>query len=366
VTADVQVLVVGAGPAGLAAAIELADRGVDTLVIERRAPDGSDHPRATAISRRTMATLRRWGLEDAVHRAGFAADYAMSIRPSLVEREVKRIPLPDHVWACAQDHLAPIITNRAIAAGATVRFHAELEGLAMHADGVTATVNALPAGGSEIVRAQFVIGADGAHGVVRRLAGVGMARRGDFGDWLSILFHAPVRDYVDSPPCVVYGIGDPSSFEIAHRHDHRGIVTPTDAADRWIRGLKWHPEAGEQLSDYTEARCTSIVRDAVGVANLPVTVAHVQPFRMTAGMADTFRTGRVVLAGDAAHVFPPSTGMGMNLAIEDGIALGVSLADVLAGNDPGPLETYETARRDAAMQFLAQDLSEPPLADVPV
>jgi putative polyketide hydroxylase len=345
---ETPVLVVGSGPAGLAAGIELADRGIAPLLVERRASDAANHPRATAISRDGMEMFSRWGLERQVREAGFAADYAMSIRPSLRETEVARVPFPDHVWACAQDHLEPILRARAVAAGACIAYNTELVALRADAARVTATVRDTATGIEKTISARFLVGADGAHGAARRLAGIGQSRRADFGEFMSILFHAPVRDYVANPPCLVYGIGDPSTS---------GVVVPTDGHDRWIRGLKLHPEAGEGRSSYPDDRCIEIVREAVGVPDLPVTIEHVQPFQMAAALADSFRAGRVVLAGDAAHVFPPTSGMGMNLALADGIALGAQLAQLIQRRGAAPdLDAYEAERRGVVTPYLAEDL----------
>jgi 2-polyprenyl-6-methoxyphenol hydroxylase-like FAD-dependent oxidoreductase len=342
------VLIVGAGPAGLATAVELADRGIEVLVVDRR-PDSSDHPRATALTAETMDTLRRWGVESEVHRAGFPSEHAMSIRPCLVGPELVLVPFPDHVWTCAQDRLEPIIAERARTAGAVTRYGCEVVHTQAGEDGVVATVEGLDGRPSTNVRARYLVGADGAHSAVRQENGILMTRIQEFGSWLSILFHAPLREFTGPSPCMVYGIGDPSTG---------GVISPTDATDRWIRGIGWFPERGERLVDYDTSRCIDIVRSAVGVEDLPVAIADVRAFRMVAGIADRYVAGRVAVAGDAAHVVTPSTGMGLNLALHDGVALGRALAHTIEGHEsPRALEVYERERRPLAERLLESELA---------
>jgi putative polyketide hydroxylase len=342
----VQVLIVGAGPAGLATALELAARGLAPLIVERR-PTASSHPRATALTGETMQLIRRWGAEPDVRRLGFACEYAMSIRSCLTGPEIQRVPFADHVWACAQDHLETILARRAAAAGARLRYEAGLTGLQAVGDGVLATV-AIPPGPPTIIRARYVVGADGAHSVVRDAAGIATSRARAFGDWISILFRSPLRDYTGDRPCLVYGIGHPPA----------SVIVPTDAADRWIHGLSWHPKHGEHLADFDQQRCTALIRSAAGVPDLPVQITDIRAFAMTAAIADQYRAGRIILAGDAAHVFTPATGMGLNLAVHDATVLAQALADTIEHRDqPHLLDQYEQTCRP-----LAEKLLEPELA----
>ena len=258
------------------------------------------------------------------------------------------MPFPEHVWACAQDHLEAILARRAVAAGAQLRYGAELTGL-RPADGAILASVAAPPGPPTTIRARYVIGADGAHSAVRQAAGIATSRARTFGDWVSILFRSPLRDHTGDRPCLVYGIADPGTG---------GVILRTDAADRWIRGVPWHPEQGERLEDFDQNRCTALIRSAAGVPDLPVKIADIRSFTMTAAIADRYRAGRSVLAGDAAHVFTPATGMGLNLAIHDGTVLAQVMADTIEhGDQPETLDRYERACRP-----LAEKLLEPELA----
>ena len=256
----------------------------------------------------------------------------------------------EHVWTCAQDRLEPLLAGRTCAAGTAVVYGWEVTQVQAGRDGVRATVMEQTTGSTGEVRARFLVGADGAYSRVRTQVGIRLSRSRSHGDWLSILFRSPLRSYTGDPPCLVYGITNTDPF---------GVIVPTDATDRWIRGIPWHPEAGERLEDYDVTSCTALIRSAVGVPELPVAILEVQSFAMVAALADRYREGRVLLVGDAAHLFTPSSGMGLNVALQAGVTAGHCLAQAIKDGDaPDVLEAYETERRPVAERLLASELAD--------
>ncbi len=292
-----------------------------------------------------MELIQGWGIEPEVRRAGFVTQPVLSLRSCLVGHELNRILMHEHVWACAQDRLELILAGRTCAAGTPIMHGWEVAQVQVGENGVRATVINRATGAAGEVRAHFLVGADGAYSWLRSQLGIRLSRSRSHGDWMSILFRSPLRIYMEEPPCLVYGITNTDLF---------GVIVPTDAMDRWIRGIPWYPEAGERREDYDVASCTALIRSAVGVATLPVTILEVQSFHMMAAIADRYREGRVLLVGDAAHVFPPGSGMGLNVALQDGVTVGHCLAQAIKNGDAqDALEVHEAERRPVAEKLLA-------------
>jgi putative polyketide hydroxylase len=360
----VPVVVAGSGPAGLVTAATLARGGVGSLLVERN-PGLSPLPRATAVSTRTMELLRSWGLEDEV-RAGqldLAAVGAWTA-DTLASPEGVLAPLghpgfgeaaavsPTSLTAVPQDHLEPVLLRHLEALGpARVRFGTELVALDQDADGVTVVLAERATGRETIVRAGYLVGADGAHSRVRTLLGIGMDGPDHLAEQLTVLFEAPLAEVVGERRYGIYFVRHPEAG---------GVFVPNGSHGRWLYGRAWAPDR-ERLEDYTDARLTRLIRTAAGVPGLPVRVVAKGAFSFAAQVAQRYREGRAFLVGDAAQRMTPRTGMGMNTAVAEAHDLGWKLAWVLRGwAGPILLDTYQAEWRPAGARRTARSAQEGP------
>ena len=352
---EVPVLIVGAGPTGLCTSILLSRYDIPSLLVERHAST-SIYPRAVGISVRTMELLRQWGLDQHVREAGLNLDCSFSpVSLTLAQPELARVPLgfpmehealavsPVAPCACPQDALEPILLEHARSySEAQVIFGTELIALKQDEEGVSATLSERMTGEGTVIRARYVVAADGARSRVRELVGIPIQGPGRLNDFLSILFRADLKRLIEGRAFGAYLIRHPEAS---------GILLPTSTDDRWAFGTEWHPERGERLEDYDGQRCIHLVRTAAGVPNLDVKLIGMQAFTFAAQVAQRYREGNVFLAGDAAHRMTPSGGMVMNTSIHDAHNLAWKLAAVLGGwADPMLLETYESERRPVGLR----------------
>lgn len=351
---DIPVLVVGAGPAGLAAATELARHEVPVLLVERRTVLSS-HPRATLLSLRSMELMRTWGLEDEVRERSADVDWRMletdtladagrgsAITVGLPSREQSSVLSPTEAACVAQDDVEPLLLARLREyPNARVELGTELTGAVAVRDGARVMLRDVRTGALRTVQARYIVAADGARSAIRSALGIPLHGAEAVLDGFTTLLRAPLWDVVGPHRHLLYSVTHPRS---------PSVVLPTGPSDRWLFALV--EETAEAPSD---RRVAEALRTAAGVPDLPVQVERTRWWSSAAQLAKRFSSGRFFLAGDAAHRVTPRGGMGLNLALHDGFDLGWKLAWVLRDwATPALLDTYEAERRPVAEHTAAR------------
>ncbi|GAA0385765.1 FAD-dependent oxidoreductase [Acrocarpospora corrugata] len=353
---DVPVIIAGGGPTGLCASIALSRLDVRSLLVERH-PATSAFPKGRALSIRTMEILRRYGLEDHVTKAGLPRTESLHFYfgDALTSAEyIRRGNLPDPARAalsptfttvCSQDILEPLLREEAEAqACGELWFGHELVALSQDPTGVTAEIQG-PDGTTRIIRAAYLIGADGAGSFVRRRLGITMDGDAELSRNLNILFDADLRPRVRDRLSLIYTIANPSLT---------GTFMAVDNQRRWLFNLI-HDPARQGVDGLTRDGCVEVVRRAAGLPDLELTVTGVQEWTAAALLARHYRDDRVFLAGDAAHPMTPYGGFGMNCGIQDADNLAWKLAWVLAGKaGTALLGSYEAERRPVGAATVAE------------
>jgi 2-polyprenyl-6-methoxyphenol hydroxylase-like FAD-dependent oxidoreductase len=335
-TSTTDVLICGAGAAGLSLAIDLARRGVEFRLIDK-AETPFRGSRGKGIQPRSLEVFEDYGIVDRLFASGGPYPPIREYSPdgSFVDAPLSehRDPTPAEPYRTPlmvpQFLTEAVMRERLAELGHKAQFGRELTGFSQDAEGVTAQV------GDEVVRARYLVGSDGGRSFVRHALGV------DFpGETLGA--RAIVADVK------LEGIGR----DAWHRFGsgmRQILLCPLAGTDLFqVQG----PVPLEGDVDLSSKGLTALVAVRAGRDMVVRSVIWASAYSMNARLADRYRVGRVFLAGDAAHIHPPTGGQGLNTSLQDAYNLGWKLAAVLAGAPVKLLATYEEERRPIAAQML--------------
>jgi 2-polyprenyl-6-methoxyphenol hydroxylase-like FAD-dependent oxidoreductase len=351
---EVPVLIVGGSLVGLSTAVFLGHHGVPSLVLERHRGTAI-HPRAALVNQRTMENYRAVGLEEEIDEAAareFVQNGAIVSVDSLGGKEldwyfrfinegVEHLSPSKRIFI-TQIGLEPVLLRAAERLGAEIRYASEAASVEQDESGVTVVVRSRDGGPENTVRSRYLVAADGAHSPIRERLGIRQLGHGSFSDSITIYFKADVRGLMgDRNLSVVYVFGPRLQgffrFSIDLQAGFLAVNSTVD--DEGTRSVR----IGEDMS---EPSCIRYVREALGDPEIDVEIENVQRWSASAEYAERMRDGRVFIAGDAAHVMPPTGGFGGNCGVQDGYDLAWKLAHVLDGRaDDALLATYDAERQ---------------------
>jgi putative polyketide hydroxylase len=352
---NVEVLIIGGGPVGLVSAIQLGRAGIKTLLLERRATL-SVHAKAAGIHARTMEIYRQLGLASIVRKnsADWNGVFTVGWMTRLKGIELGKISVGGeqadldlfHSWSpetmafCSQDIYEPLFAEALNQyPSVELRLAAEASTIAQDKDGVSVAYRSVEPG-IGMVRAQYVIAADGIRSPTRHRLGIGENALPSFGNSINVVFEADMESYRAGRE---YGL-----FWIANG-DIQGAFGWRKRGNLWF--FNFEAAQGEDPAIYTADRCADLVRAAAGVPDLPIKVISILHWQHDQSVTKQWRAGRVFLAGDASHRFPPHGGFGMNSGIQDSQNLVWKLiANLRWKAGDRLLDTYEAERKPVAQR----------------
>ncbi|KAH8697940.1 FAD-binding monooxygenase [Talaromyces proteolyticus] len=367
---EVPVLVIGGGGSGLTLSILLSDYGITSLLVERRS--GTSHmPKAGAHNQRSLEIFRRHCIAEEIQHAGVPAQnrlraawmtslgggdpiaarelYSIDLNGEGSFREIYERDSPELSAGLGQHLLEPLLRKHAESRSqAILKFGHQLMTLEQHHAGVIASIKDMR-GEIHRVRARYVIAADGGR-TVGPMLGAQMIGRSGLAEMLSIFFRADLSSYVSDDVMAYWFVGPKHGSWAGGSLVKAGPHPWNRHSPTWTIHFML-PEGDSDIGQITVDNALPRLQDLLHLPNLKADILGVSPWKIDAVQVDRYRIGDVFFIGDAAHRQPPTSGLGLQSAIQDADNLSWKLASVLHGQaSEDLLDTYETERRPVCKQ----------------
>lgn len=354
------VLICGAGPAGLALAIELGSRGIDCTIVERNHRVGTA-PRAKTTHTRTREFFRRWGIaDDLAALAPFGIDYPADVhfvtrlsghKLATISDAFNCAPTRNELYAEHAQWIPQYLVEEVMRrhaesfAHVTFMFGNDFLSADQDASGVSCRVRESASGEEFSIRCRYLVGADGARSIVRDIIGAQMEGRYGLAHAYNIVFRAPTLSALhDHGPGIMYWQTNP---------EVPGVIGPMDKDDLWY----FMPGKVPGVDRVDLSMASDLIKRSTGL-DFPFEVLSAEDWAASEFIADHYSRGRIFLIGDACHLHPPTGGYGMNMGIADSVDLGWKLAAVLQGwGGADLLGSYEQERKPVHRQVIDAALS---------